>query len=64
MTVLAPDGLTADGLATTLYVMGPERGLEWIEARPDYAALFIVRTGVDEFKLVASSRFPVFQEIP
>lgn len=64
VTVIAPNGLTADGLATTLYVMGPERGLEWIEARPDYAALFIVRTGEDEFKLLASSRFPAFQEIP
>ena len=58
VTVLAPRGLVANGLATTLYVMGPERGLEWIEARPDCAALFIVRIGEDEFKLVPSSRFP------
>jgi FAD:protein FMN transferase len=64
VTVIAPNGLTADGLATTLYVMGPERGLEWIEAHPDYAALFIVRTGEDEFKLVASSRFPAYQPVP
>ena len=64
VTVIGPDGRSADGIATTLYVMGPERGLEWIEARPDYAALFIVRTGEDEFKLVASSRFPAFEAIP
>ena len=64
VTVIGPNGRSADGIATTLYVMGPERGLEWIEARPEYAALFIVRTGEDEFKLVASSRFPAFEAIP
>jgi FAD:protein FMN transferase len=58
VTVMGPNGLTADGLATTLYVMGLERGLEWIEARPGYAALFIARTGTDGFQLVPSSRFP------
>ena len=64
VTVMGPSGLVSDGLATTLYVMGPERGLEWIEARPKYAALFIVRTGQDDFKLVPSSRFPVFEAVP
>ena len=56
--------IVADGLATKLYVMGPERGLEWIDGRPDCAALFIVRTGPDEFKLVPSARFPEFQALP
>ena len=64
VTVIGPCGLVADGLATTLYVMGPERGLEWIDGRPDCAALFIVRTGPDEFKLVPSARFPEFQALP
>lgn len=64
VTVIGPCGLVADGLATTLYVMGPERGLEWINGRPDCAALFIVRTGPDEFKLVPSARFPEFQALP
>lgn len=64
VTVIGPRGLVADGLATTLYVLGPERGLAWIEARPDYAALFIVRTGADEFQLVPSARFPAFQPLP
>mgnify|MGYP001765155453 CR=1 FL=1 len=64
VTVIGPSGLVADGLATALYVMGPERGLEWIEARPDYAALFIVRTGPEEFRLVASSRFAAFEPLP
>ena len=64
VTVIGPCGLVADGLATTLYVMGPERGREWIDGRPDCAALFVVRTGPDEFKLVPSSRFPEFQALP
>ena len=64
VTVIGPCGLVADGLATTLYVMGPERGLEWIDGRPDCAALFVVRSGPDEFKLVPSSRFPEFQALP
>jgi thiamine biosynthesis lipoprotein len=64
VTVIAPNGLTADGLATTLYVMGPERGLEWIEAQPGYAALFIVRAGENEFQLLPSARFPAFQSVP
>jgi hypothetical protein len=37
--------------------------LEWIEQRPDYAALFIVRTSVDQFKVIPSSRFPAFEPI-
>jgi thiamine biosynthesis lipoprotein len=64
VTVIAPSGLVADGLATTLFVMGPERGLEWIEQRSDFAAMFIVRTGVDQFKVVASKRFPAFEAVP
>jgi thiamine biosynthesis lipoprotein len=63
VTVIAPNGLTADGLATTLFVMGPERGLAWIEQHPEYAALFIVRTGVDQFRVVPSKRFPPFDSI-
>lgn len=64
VTVIAANGLSADGLATTLYVMGPERGLAWIEERPQYAALFVVRISEDDFKIVASSRFPPFQALP
>lgn len=42
VTVLAPDCLTADGLATALYVLGPEEGLPWLaSAYPDCDALFL-----------------------
>ncbi len=33
VTVLAPTGLAADGYATTLMVLGPERGMAWADAR-------------------------------
>jgi len=58
VTVIAPDALTADGVATTLFVLGLERGLRWVEERPAVAALFIVRGEVDRFRLVPSRRFP------
>ena len=61
--MLAPDGLTADSLTKPLYILGLERGLRWIEAHPDAAALFIVREPLGRFRLVPSSRFPAFQNL-
>ena len=43
VTVLADDAMTADALATALFVMGPGEGLRWIESRPE-EALFLVRS--------------------
>lgn len=63
VTVLAPDGLTADSLTKPLIIMGLERGLRWIEQRPDAAALFIVRENDGRLRLVPSSRFPGFQAL-
>jgi thiamine biosynthesis lipoprotein len=40
VTVIAPDGITADALATAVSVLGPERGLKLIELQPCTAALF------------------------
>jgi len=42
VTVIAPSGLEADGYATTMMVLGPERGLAWADAR-GVAAYMIVR---------------------
>jgi len=39
VSVIAPDGLTADILSTALFVMGPERGLRWANAH-QVVALF------------------------
>lgn len=63
VTVIATNGLTADSLTKPLYILGPERGLRWIEARPDTAALFILREDDGRLRLVASSRFPAFQTL-
>jgi thiamine biosynthesis lipoprotein len=41
VTVIGPDATVTDGLSTTVFVMGPERGLALIEATPGYAAVVI-----------------------
>lgn len=41
VTVIGPDATVTDGLSTTVFVMGPERGLALIESTPGYAAVII-----------------------
>lgn len=41
VTVVGPDGTLTDALSTTLFVLGPERGMALLEALPDYDAVFI-----------------------
>jgi thiamine biosynthesis lipoprotein len=41
VTVIAPDGATADGLDTAACVLGPEKGLALIESTPGAAGLFV-----------------------
>jgi len=57
VTVVAPDSMTADGLATTLFVLGPEAGMKLIDARDGAAALFIVREKDGTFRQSASHKF-------
>ena len=57
VTVVAPDSMTADGLATTMFVLGPEAGMKVIDARNDAAALFIVREQDGKFRQLASAKF-------
>jgi len=57
VSVVAPDSLTADALGTTLFVLGLERGLEFIETWPGAAALFIVREADGRFRQVLSTKF-------
>ncbi|MFZ5755494.1 MAG: FAD:protein FMN transferase [Pseudomonadota bacterium] len=47
VTVIAEDGLHADGYATVLMVLGPERGLAWADARR-LPVFMIVRTANGE----------------
>lgn len=61
VTVIAPDGITADGLASAVSVLGPEKGLELIEDTPHAAAL-IVRApqgSVETYESCRWKRFPV-----
>ena len=42
VTVVSADATSADSLATALFVMGAERGLQWASSRPDVEAVFAV----------------------
>jgi thiamine biosynthesis lipoprotein len=41
VTVIAPDGITADSLASAVTVLGPQQGMSLIEATKKTAALFV-----------------------
>lgn len=56
VSVLATDCMTADAIATGLFVMGVERGMQWVEGRPGVEALFIWR-GEDGFESRATPGF-------
>src|SRR5690606_24420773 len=45
VTVIGPDATTTDGLSTTLFVLGPEAGLELIERFPGYEAVIVESDG-------------------
>lgn len=57
VTVTAEDCMTADGLATALFVMGVEPGLELVERLPGVEALFIVSDPLEGLRESASSGF-------
>ncbi len=46
VTVVASDPVTADCLATALYVMGPHRGAEWLREETGIEAVFAESRGV------------------
>jgi thiamine biosynthesis lipoprotein len=56
VTVVAPDGITADSLATAVSVLGPEQGLELVKSYAGAGALFVVETkqGIRSYE----ARFP------
>ncbi len=59
VTVIAPDGITADSLATAVCVLGLDRGLKMIESQPCAAAMFATLNG-DRLVTRASPRFDRF----
>lgn len=62
VTVIAPDGITADSLATALCVLGPERGLKFIQKMSGVEALFLWREG-DHLHTRETPGF-AFREVP
>lgn len=57
VTVKAPSCMVADGIATALFVMGPEEGLVWVEEMERIEALFLIRGNDDEIIEKFSSGF-------
>ena len=45
VTVIGPDGTLTDGLATTIFVLGTEHGLELVESYTDYEAIIVDAAG-------------------
>jgi len=56
VTVIAPDGMTANGLSTSISVLGPERGLKLVEETPG-AAAHIMRQPGEKVELYESARW-------
>lgn len=56
VTVVAPNGMASDSLATSVSVMGPERGMKLIQESPGTSALIVTETprGTRTYE----SRFP------
>ncbi len=45
VTVIGPNVMQAEAAAKAAFILGSRVGLEWIEARPEFAALFILDNG-------------------
>ena len=54
VSVLAPTAMAADALSTALFVLGPERGVEFLRSYPDTDALIILKNG----RHLATAGFP------
>jgi thiamine biosynthesis lipoprotein len=42
VTVVAPNAIDAEAAAKAAFILGSHAGMEWIDAHPDFAALFIL----------------------
>lgn len=59
VSVVATDCMLADGIATAVFVMGEEEGLDWIESMAGVEALIIVAEHDGSFRQVLSSGFAI-----
>ena len=58
VTVVAPDGMTADGLTKAVVILGPDKGLKLIDETPHAAAL-LMRAPHGTVERYASGQWPV-----
>jgi thiamine biosynthesis lipoprotein len=63
VTVVAPDVVTANGLSTSLSVLGPEAGLAFVEETPG-AAAHVVRQPSEVAELIESARWKDVPKAP
>ena len=45
VTMVAPTAMQAEAAAKTAFILGREKGLEWIESQPEFAGLMVLETG-------------------
>lgn len=57
VSVVATNSMMADALCTTLFVLGTEKGLRFLESWTNASALFILRDTAEGFRQIPSSRF-------
>jgi len=62
VTVVAPDGITADTLSTGLSVMGPQESVALVDTLADIHCLIIVREADGTMRKVMSRSFAAFVE--
>jgi len=60
-TVIAPTAMLADGLATTITVLGPEKGIDLIESLPDVECLLVTKSNGDLI-IQRSSAFAKYED--
>lgn len=61
VTVIAPCGMIADSLSTSLSVLGPARGIEWINAQPGIEA-HLARRPAEAIETCESAGFKAWLE--
>jgi len=57
VTVVAPDAITADALATAVSVLGPQKGIELIDGLEGVECMIIARTGDEGVEVLYSEGF-------
>jgi thiamine biosynthesis lipoprotein len=45
VTIIAPDAIQAEMAAKTVFILGRQDGLQWLQAWPDMAALLVTQDG-------------------